>query len=456
MKKYAVLLLCLASIFIFTTYSCDDTLLPGLQILYSIIIDEVEYETAGTYSFGDFEAESGSSSVTMTINNLGEVALTVTAVELTVSEHFSVAHEEVPLTVEPGETTAATVSFNPMAAGALSASISISLEGLTNPFVLNFSGGGIYTTDYDVHIAETEYTNGGTYNFGLTAAESETRTAALVLTNTGGTDLTVTAAGLSEETNFSLEEFDLPITIASGETAEADIYFSPQESGDLSDAISISFNEITEPYILNFTGEGNYAPVVTYGIEVTGAGTTDANGIYLRTGEYEELPMYYKSGSPEYACYSNADNTSWSIRGNIDGYMPFYFIIESTISPPAGIWSTDYDFAEDPAPTIARYDLTGTYGQTGETLTANYFYSDADGDPEDPAGTTYRWWFSDDQTEPDTIITGETEKTFTPDGSYNNSYIWVEVTPVAAAGVTTGIAVMSRSTAEIEFTMPVD
>jgi len=101
------------------------------------------------------------------------------------------------------------------------------------------------------------------------------------------------------------------------------------------------------------------------------------------------------------------------------------------------------------APTATVQPITGTL-KVGETLTGHYTYSDINGDAE--GVTTFKWYRADDSAgSGKTAIPGTTATAITyilqPEDL--EKYISLEVTPVAATGITQGTAVESARTGAV-------
>ncbi|KOA21436.1 bacterial Ig-like domain (group 1) [Clostridium homopropionicum DSM 5847] len=97
--------------------------------------------------------------------------------------------------------------------------------------------------------------------------------------------------------------------------------------------------------------------------------------------------------------------------------------------------------AVNDAPTAEGVSISGT-AQVGSTLTGSYTYGDVDSDEE--AGSSYKWYRSDDAEGTNKIeIAGATSISYILTSEDKGKYISFEVTPKAATGVTTGIAVES-------------
>lgn len=92
-------------------------------------------------------------------------------------------------------------------------------------------------------------------------------------------------------------------------------------------------------------------------------------------------------------------------------------------------------------PVATDVEVVGTTG-FGETVTASFSYSDADGDP---AGDhTYIWYLANDAMGTgQTVVQTGISNTFDLTAEHENKYIAVEVTPVAQTGESPGLPVMS-------------
>jgi len=304
---------------------------------------------------------------------------------------------------------------------------------------------------YSITIDETVYETSTAYSFGLTETGSTGKTITLVLKNTGDTDIAVSAIALSDTVNYSITTPALPHTAAAGSTVTTSVIFKPQTSETHAATVSITVEGFADPFVLNLTGQGNYAPTVKFGIEVSDSKNADTNGFYERESALlNNKPKYTKSVLPVYYCYSyENDGYLWCFHNNTDASWenhPLYDEDRSGVMvPPVDGW---LDSVSDPQPLkVSRYDITGTGGFTNELLTANYKYYDAEGDIED--SVSYQWYASDTENGTYTAISGETGKTYTPSDK-SGKYIKVEVTPTAKTGITAGTPVMSSPTVQIQ------
>ncbi len=100
---------------------------------------------------------------------------------------------------------------------------------------------------------------------------------------------------------------------------------------------------------------------------------------------------------------------------------------------------------ENAAPTATNVALSGTT-TVGQTLTGTYTYADADSDAQ--GTSTFRWLRND------VAVSGATSATYTLTAADLGATIKFAVTPVAAAGTTTGTEVTSAASATIIATTP--
>ena len=298
--------------------------------------------------------------------------------------------------------------------------------------------------------------NNGSYSFGLIKTETS-ETISVTLTNTGDADLTVNSAELSGSPDFILEAPSLPFSFASGTSEDLSLTFGPQTSGEKSAALSLTVEGIDEVFKLNLAGVANYPPEILFGIEVSDAGNSAANGFYDRTGFKNEgslrRPFYTLNNETKYYCYlfDYSDGWMWGIDGSPDAGYPViaeYWCADgnSTMVPPADSWQDNSGERQPPA--VQVLDISGTTAETIQPLTAAYRYFDADSDAEDTGNVSYQWYRSAAEDGTYDAIEGAVSKDYTPlnDEGY---YLRVEITTRAVTGITEAVSVMSSPTIQI-------
>lgn len=106
------------------------------------------------------------------------------------------------------------------------------------------------------------------------------------------------------------------------------------------------------------------------------------------------------------------------------------------------LWENVYCMPINQAPVANNVIINGNFIEN-ETLTAIFDYSDADGDSE--GAHLYNWYTADDNLGTNqTLIQSGVLNTLTLTNSFINSYIAVEITPVATTGTSPGTPVLSE------------
>ena len=98
------------------------------------------------------------------------------------------------------------------------------------------------------------------------------QTASVVLTNSGGSDLTITAASVSNFA-FALSPLAYPVTLAAGQTVSCTVTFAPQAGGMTSGSVSVAFTTQTSS---NGRKRRSSAIVSSVAVPVSGSGATAA------------------------------------------------------------------------------------------------------------------------------------------------------------------------------------
>ncbi|MDI4643771.1 dockerin type I domain-containing protein [Cohnella hashimotonis] len=131
-----------------------------------------------------------------------------------------------------------------------------------------------------------------------------------------------------------------------------------------------------------------------------------------------------------------------------------YIIFEVTPVAAAGTtsgtpvtYTSSSAVVDNAAPTASAVSFGGTL-KVGHTLTGAYTYGDAESDAE--GETTFKWYTASDAAGTGkTAIAGESTSTLALTSAQVGKYIIFEVTPVAAAGTTSGTPVTFTSTSAV-------
>ncbi|MGC2246851.1 MAG: choice-of-anchor D domain-containing protein, partial [Terriglobales bacterium] len=188
------------------------------------------------------------STQTETIKNTGGASAQITAVTAT-GTGFSVSGITLPATLGAGQSVTFNLTFAPQAAGSFNGNVAVT-SNAQNP-TLNIPVSGTAVAAGNLTASPTSI-NFGNVVIGSSASQTVT------LKNTGGANVTVTAASISG-TGFSFNGLTLPLTLTPNQTSGFNVKFTPASAGVVNGTMS-----------LTVTGSANV------GIPLTGDGLTPA------------------------------------------------------------------------------------------------------------------------------------------------------------------------------------
>jgi len=211
--------------------------------------------TFGSVSVGSSQTQS------VTLANSGGSKLTITQATLS-GTGFTLSGLSYPVTLNSGQSVTCNVTFAPQSIGTDDGSVSIAFSTQSS------NGKGHYnslisssSTTVTLPVSGTGVTSGqlttnptslafGGVQVGSSTSLSET------LTNSGGTSLTISAAGASG-TGFSLSGLTLPLTLNAGQSTSFTVVFSPTASGAASSSsVSITSNGANPNLSIPLSGTG--------------------------------------------------------------------------------------------------------------------------------------------------------------------------------------------------------
>jgi len=209
-----------------------------------------------TVSFGTVRL-GNSVSQSAVVSNSGSSSLTIS--QATVSgTGFSVSGFNVPLTLVPGQGVSVTTTFAPQSSGSTSGSLSlayavqkIKVHGKGSPSspisaaAVSLSGTGTTPGQLAVNSSSLNFAN-------VQVGSSQTQSA--ILTNAGGSSLTVSQATLTSA-GFAVGGLALPLVLGAGQSATFSVMFAPQSVGGVSG--NIVFTSDASNPTMNFPLSGN-------------------------------------------------------------------------------------------------------------------------------------------------------------------------------------------------------
>ncbi len=194
---------------------------------------------------------------TLTLQSTGTSAVTVNSDAITGSG-FTIVSQSLPVTLNPQQSMALQVQFEPRATGAVSGQITVgsnSTSGSTS--VVTLSGTGA-AANPQLTVSSTSL------SFGSIALNTAT-TLSITLKSTGTTPVTINSAAITGP-GFSTIGGSFPVTLNPSATATVQLQFEPTTAGAATGKLTISSN----------SGGGS-----TLTVSLSGTGTTTAHQVNL-------------------------------------------------------------------------------------------------------------------------------------------------------------------------------
>jgi hypothetical protein len=183
-----------------------------------------------------------------TLTNTGGSSITITQANLS-GAGFTMTGLTLPVALAAGQSTTFNVTFTPQSGGAASGSLAItsnaSNSNLSVPLTGNVATPGVLSTSDSSLSFGSVQVNG-------TASQTET------LTNSGGTNVTVTQAQVSG-TGFSVTGLTLPMTLKPGQSFTFGAAFKPTSGGNATGSISVVSDASNPTLTITLAGTASVA-----------------------------------------------------------------------------------------------------------------------------------------------------------------------------------------------------
>jgi hypothetical protein len=182
-----------------------------------------------------------------TVTNTGGSSVTISQVAIAGGSGFSVSGLTAPLTLTGGQSASFSVSFQPTAPGAVTGSITITSNGSNPTLTIPLSGTGGSSGPITANPATLTF---GNVQVGVMKTLSET------LTNTGGSNVTISQVTIAGGAGFSMSGITAPVTLAGGQSATFSVSFQPPATGTVSGNITISSTGSNPTLTIPMSGTG--------------------------------------------------------------------------------------------------------------------------------------------------------------------------------------------------------
>ncbi|MGA8153369.1 MAG: choice-of-anchor D domain-containing protein [Terriglobales bacterium] len=205
----------------------------GMSLL-GIGIGQGQLATPTSISFGNLVV-GGSQTKSATFSNPGSAGITISGATVS-GASFQMSNLGLPLTLNPGTSTNANITFTPQSVGAQNGSISLTTTATVGSKQVNdsvtipLSGQGVSPIQLGAIPTSTSFTN---------VTVETTASQPLTLTNSGISKLNILQATVTG-TGFSLTGLTLPLALAAGKSVTFSVVFAPHSEGSVSGNITFT------------------------------------------------------------------------------------------------------------------------------------------------------------------------------------------------------------------------
>ena len=213
-----------------------------------------------TQPFGSVTV-GATSSQTISLTNTGGSSVNISQVSIS-GPGFQLSGITTPLALGASQSTTFTVTFAPQATGAATGSVTITSNASNPTLTLPLSATGI-----SVGALGSNPTN---LSFGNVTVGSN-RTLSETVTNTGGSSVTISQAGISGS-GFSLSGIAAPLTLTAGQSATFSVTFAPTATGVVSSNVTITSSAPNPTLTIPVSGTGTAVGVPLLSVSPTTLG----------------------------------------------------------------------------------------------------------------------------------------------------------------------------------------
>ncbi len=204
-----------------------------------------ELETnLSSLSFGSVQIGK-SQSLSETVTNTGGTSVTISQVGISGSG-FSLNGVTAPMSLTAGQSATFNVAFTPKTTGNTTGTVTITSNASNPTLTIGSAGTGV--------APGTLSSNPTSLSFGNVTVGSN-QSLAETVTNTGGTSITISQAGVSGS-GFSLTGITTPVTLAAGQSANFSAIFKPTSSGTVSGTVTLTSSASNPTLTVPITGTG--------------------------------------------------------------------------------------------------------------------------------------------------------------------------------------------------------
>ncbi|MBI3485004.1 MAG: choice-of-anchor D domain-containing protein [Acidobacteria bacterium] len=266
---------------------------------------------SGGASFGNQAVNVTSAPQSITLTNVGDMDLVISAVAVTNnSSIFSQANNCVG-TLAPTASCTINVTFTPLGSLHYTGLLSITHDSYSSPLVLGLSGTGFVPPVVSLSPTSLDFGN------QIVATSSAAKT--VTLTNTGGTVLNISSLTISGD--YSKTD-NCGASVTAAGSCTINVTFTPSTTGTRSGAVTITDDAAGSPHIISLTGNGVTPPGVslsptslTFNPQLVGSTSAAQTVTLTNTGGATLTISNMALGGANAGDFTRSDNCGGSVNG---------------------------------------------------------------------------------------------------------------------------------------------
>jgi hypothetical protein len=189
--------------------------------------------------------EGTSKTLTATVSNAGTASVTISSVAIS-SQYFSLSGPSLPITIAAGQNSTMSLVFTPNAAGAFSATVSVTSNASNVSTTLSLSGTGV--ANGQLAVSPTSQ------SFGSVAMGSQFNQT-VTLTNNGASTVSISQVSATGS-GFKLSGVTTPIALNTSQSTTFTVAFAPQSIAAASGSVTITSNASNPTLTIPLSGSG--------------------------------------------------------------------------------------------------------------------------------------------------------------------------------------------------------
>ncbi len=200
--------------------------------------------SSSSVDFGSVVAGT-SKTVTVTASNTSAASVSVSSVSIS-SKYFTLSAPSLPAAIAPGGSITVSLIFTPNAAGAFSATVSITSNASNGSSTLSLSGTGTANGQLVINPSSQSF---GTVTIGSQSSQVVT------LTNNTTSTVNISQASVSGS-GFQLSGITTPLALNAGQNTTFTVTFAPQSAGSATGSVTITSDAPNPSLTITLSGMG--------------------------------------------------------------------------------------------------------------------------------------------------------------------------------------------------------